>query len=327
MEKFIWAMFLPFGRNMWSDVPVPCWGTNDGSTPEKRKRLLGVCAADYLRFDEKAWRTVVDQTVAAGVNMIVMDVGEGLAYPSHPELWVKGSWASDRVRDEVRRCRSLGIEVIPKLNFSASHDTWLKEYHRMLSTPKYYQVCADVLKDAYEAFDRPRLIHLGYDEETAGHQKYYGYCAVRQGDLWWHDFLRLEGLVEKLGARPWIWSDYCWKHAEEFKQRMPKSVLQSNWYYDAVFPPRKLENAYQERWIGGYRTLTEGGFDQVPCGSICKSVESLPNTVRYCRDLIPPEHLKGFLMAPWKGAILPGCEPAYQCAADAVVAARKAYGA
>ena len=54
----IWAAYLPFGRNMWSDVPVPEWGGNKGDTPEKRKALLSVVAADHIRFDETTWRHI-----------------------------------------------------------------------------------------------------------------------------------------------------------------------------------------------------------------------------------------------------------------------------
>ena len=322
---FIWAAFQPFGKNMWSDVPVPRWGKNDGSTPEKRKALLDTCAADHLRFDEDVWRRVVDAYAKAGANMIVMDVGEALAYPSHPELWVKGSWSPDRVRDEVRRCRALGIELIPKLNFSTGHDTWLKDYHRMVSTKEYYQVCADVIRDAWEAYDHPRYIHLGYDEEDAGNQCYYGFVCVRQGELWWHDFLYISGLVEKLGARPWIWSDFIWHHEEDFLKRMPKSVLQSNWYYGSKFDVSQMTSKYSIRAVKAYEALERGGFDQVPCGSVYSSETNFPDTVRHCRRIVAPERLKGFLIAPWTGSTQAKNEQRHLHAAEVFETARKVW--
>lgn len=33
-----------------------------------------------------------------------------------------------------------------KLNFSAAHDQWLHDYSRMVSTPVYYKVCAEVIR-------------------------------------------------------------------------------------------------------------------------------------------------------------------------------------
>ena len=310
-DAFIWAAFQPFGRNMWSDVPVKKWASIPNGTADE---LLEVCAADHLRFDEAVWRRVADRMVARGLNTVVLDVGEALAYPSHPELHVKGSWAPERVLAEVRRLKAMGLEVVPKLNFSACHDTWLKEYHRMLSTPEYYKVCADVLKDAYEAFGKPRLFHIGFDEETSQHQAQYGMAIVRQGDLWWHDFLYIEGIVEKLGARPWIWSDRCWFHKEEFLQRMPKSVLQSNWYYGRRFleSPHERSRIYAQTYID----LDKSGFDQVPCGSTIGADDNFQLTVDFVREHVSAERLKGFLMAAWGGAMLPQNEAKHLKAMD-----------
>ena len=38
----------------------------------------------------------------------------------------------------------------------------------MVSTPEYYKVCADVIRDTAEVFGTPRYFHLGFDEETVG---------------------------------------------------------------------------------------------------------------------------------------------------------------
>ena len=38
-------------------------------------------------------------------------------------------------------------------------------YERMVSTPIYYQVCKDLIEEAYEMFDHPEFIHIGMDEE------------------------------------------------------------------------------------------------------------------------------------------------------------------
>ncbi len=320
----IWAGFLPFGRNMWSDVPVPRWGGNDGSTPEKRQKLLATCAADHVRFDENVFHRITDKMASTGMNMVVIDLGEGLAYPSHPELHVKGSWSLERFRKELKRLRGLGLEPIPKLNFSTSHDVWLKEYHRMVSTPKYYEVCRDLIGDVCEIFDGPRFFHLGYDEENAENQRYYSHCTVRQGDLWWHDFNYIASQVEKHGARPWIWSDYQWNHPEEFVRRMSKGVLQSNWYYGRSFDYTDPKmNPYNVKQVKAYLALEEAGFDQVPCGADHNSMECMPNTVRFARAHIAPERLKGFLIAPWHSACIPENEAAYLRVFDSMDAAMR----
>jgi len=294
------GMFLQFGNNMWSDVPVKDWALT------KKEDLAEVSSLDVLRFDEEVWRRLTDRMVQKGFNAVVMDLGEGCIYPSHPELAVKGSWSAERLQKELARLRGIGIEPIPKLNFSTCHDTWLKEYGRMVSTPEYYRVCADVIRDVCEIFDKPRLLHLGYDEENFGNQRKYAYAVVRQGELWWHDFLFFVKTVEKLGMRPWIWSDKIWHGKDEFLSRMPKSVMQSNWYYRQWFD---FETIPKERRVHleSFLTLEKAGFDQIPCGSNWACDENIAGLVRFCRKNIAPERLKGFLMTTW-GPTLPNHE-------------------
>jgi len=288
--KFIWSYLVHFGVNSWKDIPLE---TQDPNLPEK---WLTRCCADHVRFDEPSWQRLSAALAKAGCNQIIIDLAEIVVYPSHPELAVKGSWSVERLRKELDRLRGMGFEVIPKLNFSACHDTWLKDYHRMVSTKKYYQVCEDLIKDAAEIFDHPRFFHLGYDEETASHQAKHLFAVCRQGELWWHDFLWFVKVTEKTGCRPWIWSDYIWNHKDEFLNRMPKSVLQSNWYYGAEFDTSKMKNAYR---VDTYDVLDKAGFDQVPTGSNFSCDTNFAGTVKYCDAHCKPELLKGYMMAPW----------------------------
>ena len=295
MEKHdkdtIWAALLHFGINMWCDQPVKAY---KDYSPED---LAMLSAADHLRFDEDVWQRVTGRMAEVGMNMIVIDVGEGLQLKSHPELAVKGSWTIDRFRAELGRLRKMGLEPIPKLNFSSAHDIWLKDYSRMLSTPEYYRVCEDVIADVGEIFDRPRFFHLGYDEENWKCQRFCAYAVVRQGDQWWNDFLKISGFAEKHGMRPWIWSDYAWDHEEEFMRRMPRSVLQSNWYYGTHFEASK--NAHRVIRCKTFGRLSDAGFDEIPCGSNYESDDNFGALVAYCGKTVAPERLKGFLMAPW----------------------------
>jgi len=283
----VWGALLHMGTNMWSDIPVTNWGAFKG------EQLKVVCQADHLRFDEAVWRTLTARMAAVKMNLVVIDLGEALQYQSHPELSVQGSWPIERFRKELARLRAMGLEPIPKLNFSTAHDTWLKEYGRQVSTPAYYKVCSDMIREVCAIFDKPRFFHLGYDEETAAHQAKYSYAVVRQGELWWHDFLFFVKEVESQGVRPWIWADYYWNHPGEFLARMPKSVLQSNWYYGASFDPAK------QKVVQAYLDLDKAGFDQVPTGSNWSCDTNFKGTVDFCKKNLVPERLKGFLMAPW----------------------------
>ena len=296
------AVFLPWGHNMWGEA-LP-----KGVTKIKG----GYLCSDHAKFDEAMWRKLVDRLVLRKMNVAVIDLGEFPIYPSHPELAVKGSRSPDWIRGEVRRLRALGIEAIPKLNFSTAHDAWLGEYGRMVTTTPYYNACRDLIRDAAEMFDHPRFLHIGYDEERISHQK--GFQCVRTDEVWWHDFLWFVKTVEAAGMRPWMWSDYGWKH-DDFVSKCPKSVVHNNWYYDEELDGFDLAamkpNASSRPYVELFLKLDKAGFDQVPCSSNwcsptrlkakVKNDDCMAKMVKFCRANLSPEHLKGFLMAPWAG--------------------------
>ena len=290
-EPFIWAALLHLGMNMWHDQKAPLEPVRD-----------------YLWFDDAVWRDVTQKMHDVGMNMIVIDLGEGMAFKKHPELAVKGTWSQEKMRRELDRLRGLGLEPIPKLNFSSLHDAWLGEYQWMLSTPEYYSVVEDTIAEAIEVFDKPRFMHLGWDEEESGGlQQKYELRIERHGDLWWHDFLFTLKLVEERGVRPWAW------HARDFKEwtsRCPKHVLASWAMYGRTYDVNKVDVERHVEMIRRYKWLDEAGYDQIPCGttwvpdhyakySIKDNDVNFPLTVQHCRSVISPQRLKGFLMAPW----------------------------
>ena len=295
------GILLHWGRNMWGEY-LP-----EGVTQIANGRLC----YDHVDFDDALWRKIVDRMVQRKMNLVVIDLGEFPVYPSHPELAVKGSRSPDWIRSEVRRLKSLGLEPVPKLNFSTAHDAWLKEYGRMVTTKPYYNACRDLIRDAAEMFDHPRYLHIGYDEERITHQK--GFQCVRTDEVWWHDFLWFVKTVEDAQMRPWMWSDYGWKH-DDFVEKCPKSVLHNNWYYDEAldgFDLSKIKRKTTSRDILElFLKLDKAGFDQVPCSSNwvsgarrhagVKNDECMGNLVKFCRENLSPERLKGFLMASWE---------------------------
>ena len=313
----IWGGLFHMGTNMWSDQPVDAWG------PFKGEDLQLICKADHLRFDEDVWRRITEHMAKSGMNLILIDLGEAIRYASHPELAVEGSWEIDRFRAELARLRKMGLEPIPKLNFSTAHDAWLKDYERQVSTPEYYRVCGDVIREVSDIFGKPRFFHIGYDEETAEHQRKYAYSIVRQGELWWHDFLFFVKTVESAGARPWIWSDFYWHHPQEFLSRMPKSVVQSNWYYGAEFG-LGAENRQRSR-VQAYIDLDKAGFDQIPTSSNWSNDLNIGRTVEFCEAHLSKERLLGHLIAPWVFT-LPKFEAPNMRAIDQLSTARKAVG-
>ena len=291
MDSEIWAFMAHLGCNSYADHTVDRWGDSVGIQAESHS------PADHLRFDDEEWQFITSRVAALGGNMILLALAEGLKYESHPELSAKGAWSKERLEKEKNRLAKMGIELIPKFNFSTGHDAWLKEYHRMVSTPDYYRVCSDLIAEVAELFGKPRFFHLGYDEETIHNQRASHFAVVRQGELWWHDFLWFNETVKKAGSRSWIWSDYGWRHKDEFLSRMPRDVLQSNWYYYHIDDEQDKEHL--ER-IAFFDELDKAGFDQIPCGSAYSWKLNFTELVRYCRKhLAGSPRLNGFMLAPW----------------------------
>src|SRR5256714_10098113 len=194
-EPMIFANLLHLSYNMWGDWDRPGAGKYWAAKP-------------YLRFDEKLWNDLLDVMQKRRFNMVVIDLGDGIEYSSHPEIAVKNAWSQDKLKSELAKCRKMGLEPIPKLNFSTCHDQWMGKYARMVSTPEYYKVCADLIAETIDLFDKPRFFHLGMDEEEAIHQANFEHVVCRQFDLWWHDVRFFFKQVEDKGSRPWIWGDY-----------------------------------------------------------------------------------------------------------------------
>ena len=294
-HDFIWSTLVHFSTNLWFDK---CNTTCDGS------RIWRSAASPVLRFDRTLWNEYLEALIECGSNAIVIDLGDAMIYDSHPEIAVDGAFTKDEMRRELDRLNALGFEVIPKLNFSATHDEWLGEYSRMLSTDKYYEVCRDLIKETAELFDA-RLFHIGFDEETYDHQKDYGYVTIRNGDLWWHDLKFMVKCVESCGARALVWSDYARTKPDEFVQKLPKSVIPVNWYYFAEFGDNISEQSRIR--VQPYHILDDHGFDQIPGGSVEYYKENMELLAKYCKEHVSKEHLLGFIQTTWASV-----EPKYR---------------
>ncbi len=288
-KNFMWAHLLHLGSNMWNE---------EGNTRGRTHRSTP-CASDTLRFDRELWESHTNELREIGVNTLIIDVAEALQYKSHPEISAKGALSHEELSAEVERLKNMGFEVIPKLNFSACHDVWLKDYSRMVSTPIYYQVCRDVIEEVAEVF-KPNHFHLGMDEENIHNQRNQMIAVIRQHELWWHDFYYLVECVERVGARPWIWADYFWSHPEECIEKMPKSVVMCGWYYWKCFGEKIKNSPELQTMLAGFERLSELGYDQVPTASVWAEPDNLEELVGYCAERIDPTHWLGMMQTTWE---------------------------
>ena len=150
-NHMIWAYLIHLSANMWGD-------TEDSKAYEPYR--------PQLITDDEVWKQTVDYLPSQGFNTLVIDLGDGVQYESHPEIAIPGAWSKDKLKAELDRIRSIGLTPLPKLNFSACHDIWMKDYSRMLSTKPYYEFCKDIITEVAELFGNPELFHLGLDEEV-----------------------------------------------------------------------------------------------------------------------------------------------------------------
>jgi len=323
-NKMIWANLIHLSYNMWEDsIPPKYRDENYICTTCQEAREWAHPLRPNLTFDDQVWDALLKEMAAVGMNMVVIDVGDAILYESHPEISVKNAWKPEKLKAELAKMRKMGLEPIPKLNFATTHDIWLKDYSRMVSTDIYYGVCKDLIEEVSALFDKPRFFHLGMDEELASYQTRQDYAVVRQNDLWWGDLYFYIGEVEKNGVRPWVWSDYAWHKPDVFFRKMPKSVLQSNWYYGASFDMKTLKEP-TKTYVKLYDDLEKYGYEQVPTGSNHSVPENFERTVEYCKKVIDPSRLMGFMTAPWRPTLAP-CLDRHKEAIDQVARAIKTF--
>lgn len=252
-----------------------------------------------FHINEEIWNETLTKMAAAGMNMVVISLEDAIKWKSHPEIALEDGWSVEKLADELDKIRKLGMEPIPLLNFSAAHDGWMREYSKMVSTKTYYNFCKGLIREICDIFNKPRFFHLGMDEETYGNQVNFDLIIIRNKNLWWDDLDFFCEQVTLGGARPWVWSDYAWHNPELFFKKMPKSVVQSNWYYGSTHD-RSILSDRNRRAVTTYIDLESHGYDQIPTGSRHDNRDSILSTVKFCTDNISDQHLLGFLQSFWK---------------------------
>jgi hypothetical protein len=85
---------------------------------------------------------------------------------------------------------------------------------------------------------------------------------------------------------------------------MPKNMLQSNWYRDPVRGPAKSVYGgvinMDIECVRTYVDVDKAGYDQIPTVSNWETPDNISNTIRFCREHLSKDRLKGFFLTPWK---------------------------
>ena len=179
-------------------------------------------------FTKDRSQETLDKLLAGGRAPVFVDLQDAVAYPSHPEIATANSLSAEKAKGIVAFYRAKGVDLVPLLDFSTAHDSWLGVYDRMVSSTPYRKVVRDVIFDAYEIFGRPKHIHIGFEREDVGeHAEGTQLFVMRQGDPWMRELKWTASLVREAGAEPWAWFDYPWGLAD-FTRACPTDVVFSN---------------------------------------------------------------------------------------------------
>ena len=189
---------------------------------------------------------------AGGFNVALVDVQDGVVYPSHPEIATKNSMSAQKASAHIRDWRESGIEVVPLLDFCTARDSWLGVYDRMVCSKPYDALVRDLIRDAHTIFASPKFIHIGFSDEGRSQHPQGSYAVMRQGDLWMRYLARTSSWVKETGARTWAWFDYPWG-MKDFLQDCPRDIVYSNF--------KRLSD---KRIFNRFSQVVKAGCDAVP---------------------------------------------------------------
>lgn len=195
------------------------------------------------------------------------NVNDSVLWDSHPEISLENYWTPERLKSGLAKIRSYGIEPIPLLNFASTLGAWFGKYSKMVSTTPYYSVCKDLIAVAIDIFDTPWFIHFGMNEENYDLQRVLILTIWLLGRIIFGGGYFYIAEAFKRNVRPWIWSDKVWVDLDQFFKKMPKTVLQSNWFYGRLDSTNNRVKAYVD--------LGAKGYDQIPIASFMQDLQEI----------------------------------------------------
>jgi hypothetical protein len=235
-------------------------------------------------FDLGVASDIVDAMAEADMNMLVIDVADGVKFKSHPELKRRYSVPMGTLRKLVERARKAGLEVVPKLNFAQSssqyHNEWFRPHNVGFDTDHYWKLSFELVDELIAECGPERFFHVGMDEDTDRSHRQYA-AAVRT----------LADGVESRGLRAVMWKDrhvICpgiWEEPGEkslaAEKAMPKGVVQVPWGYREAYPDL-------------VRRMRRKGFE------VWGATGNRPALVREWRDGLLKHGATGILLTAWR---------------------------
>ena len=56
-----------------------------------------------LTLEDDFWDYILDEAEKAKMNTIILDVGDGVVFNSHPEISLPDAWTRERVHNEIEK--------------------------------------------------------------------------------------------------------------------------------------------------------------------------------------------------------------------------------
>lgn len=200
-------------------------------------------------YDQKTAESCIEAVATASFNALIISIKDAVIYKSLPHIKKPYSVPMQKLVALTNLARSLGLEVIPKLNFSKSnvhrHSEWLWKEQRPKDS-------AHLWKDALKAIDeiiiatKPRYFHVGMDEDD-----------TRSPDEYAKALKFLHSALKKRKLRMIIWADcgHNWRQTERWKEvpailNLPRDVILMPWHYEMTLVD----------WVRKYQRM---GFDVI----------------------------------------------------------------
>ena len=273
-----------------------------GSNIDRKKGYDGPPVKDEEDFvyreemycQKEVWIRATNLFAKLGFNTLVIDIAEGVRLDSHPEIATKGAWSKDELRAELSRLRSIGLEPIPKFNFSPGHSAWMGHWAYRFGTPEFDIFCKEIIEETIDLFDTPRIFHIGEEEESAEVQHNYisiTRCPKKKAQ----DMRFLFDVIMKKCVRPAAWMDP--DVFEALEGDVPREVLFFTWNYGMHRDVETLEETRPYiQLIHKYATL---GYDVVPTVSTWSWHLNAKETMKACKKHVPADRIAGYMTASW----------------------------
>ena len=193
-----------------------------------------------------ALKAFATQLHGIGVNTILMEYEATFPYEKHFTISSKYAYTRDEIKDFVKHCAALGIDVIP-LQQTIGHTDYILRHPRYSSLAEKItdptQVCPLKTAECIQLFDElfadmislhpSRYFHVGGDET-----RLLGDCpkcadkVAKQGkSKLFVDYMKeICNLVIRHGKIPIMWADIILEHPEYIGE-LPKETIFVDWNY------------------------------------------------------------------------------------------------